>query len=68
MSDFQSVEKLLCHYPIAGCSYIKRGAEGVNWEDEVDNETVTVMREIVEEERRQDPVGGKWHAPKSTTV
>lgn len=31
----------------------------MNWEDEVDNERVTVTRKIVEEMRRQDPVGGK---------
>lgn len=38
------------------CSYIKRRTDGMNWEEEVDDETVAVMSKIVEEMRRQAPV------------
>lgn len=58
---FSICRKLIDHYSIAGClratcSYIKRRAEEVNWEDEVDDKTVTGMREIAKEVRQQDPV------------
>lgn len=35
-------------------------------EDKVDDETVTVMREILKEVRRREQVRGKWHIRKST--
>ena len=43
--------KLLGHYPTAGwlrpaCSYIKRRASGINWDDKVDKEIVAVIQEI----------------------
>ena len=67
---FSVCGKLVGHYPITGwlqvaCSYVKRRAEGVKWEDKVGQETVKMMREIVERVRRDDPVNGRWYAPKS---
>lgn len=69
---FSACGKLVGHYPIAGwlrvaCSYVKRRAEGVRWDDNVGQETVEMMKEIVERVRREDPVRGRWYAPKSET-
>ena len=62
--------KLVGYYPVAGwlrttCSYMKRTADGIGWEDRMDGETVVVTREIVKEVRWQDPVRMKWHVLKS---
>lgn len=67
---FSICGRLVGHYPIAGwlrtaCSYIKRLASGAKWEDGVDKETVDIMREIIEEVKREDPVRGVWHVPNS---
>lgn len=67
---FSACGRLVGHYPIAGwlrvaCSYVKRRAEGVRWEDKVKQETVEMMKNIVERVHREDPVRGRWHAPKS---
>ena len=52
---FSVCGRLLRHYPIAGwlrvaCSYIKRKAAGVRWENKVSQETVKMMQEILERE------------------
>ena len=62
--------KLVGHYPVAGwlrlaCSYIKRHVKCDKWNDHVDEETMRKIREIVDEVKRNDPVVGKWHVPKS---
>lgn len=67
---FSACGRLVGHYPIAGwlrvaCSYVKRRAEGVRWDDKVGQETVEMMKDIVERVRREDPVRGRWYAPKS---
>ena len=64
--------KLLGHYPIArwlrpACSYVKRRASGINWDDRVDEGTVSVIQEILAEVKRNDPVTGTWHIPKTKT-
>ncbi|CAE1318271.1 unnamed protein product [Acanthosepion pharaonis] len=56
-------------YPIAGwlriaCSYLKRRAGGIDWEDIVDSESTSMVQEVVEEVRHHDPVRGRWHVPK----
>ena len=66
---FSICGKLVGHYPVAGwlrvsCSYIKRRAEGVNWEDKVGQETMAMLRELIERVRNEDPVHGRWYAPK----
>ena len=48
--------RLVGHYTIAGwlgvaCSYVKRRAEGVRWDDKVGQETIEMMKEIVERVR-----------------
>lgn len=67
---FSACGRLVGHYPIVGwlriaCSYVKRRAEVVRWEDKVKQETVEMMKDIVERVHREDPVRGRWHAPKS---
>lgn len=67
---FSACGRLVGHYPIAGwlrvaCSYVKRRAEGVRWDDKVGQETVEMMKDIVERVQQEDPVRGRWYAPKS---
>ena len=58
--------KLLGHYPVAGwlrlaCSYVKRRASGVDWEDRVDRKTLKVIQEILVDIEKKDPVTRAWH-------
>ena len=67
---FSICGKLTGHYPVAGwlrtaCSYIKRHAEGEKWEDKVGEKTTAVLREVLKEVNRDDPVKGKWDVPKT---
>lgn len=67
---FSVCGKLVGHYPVAGwlrvaCSYVKRRAEGVRWEDKVGKETVEMMQDIVRRVRHEDPVRGRWYAARS---
>lgn len=67
---FSVCGKLVGHYPVAGwlrvaCSYVKRRAEGVAWDDKVGEETTQIIRDIVGRVSHDDPVRGKWYAPKS---
>lgn len=69
---FSVCGRLVGHYPIAGwlrvaCSYVKRRAEGVRWDDKVGQETMEMIKDVVERVRREDPVKGRWYAPKSGT-
>ena len=55
--------KLLGHYPVAGwlrlaCSYVKRRARGVDWEDRIDCKTLKVIQEILVDVEKKDPVTG----------
>lgn len=68
---FSVCGRLVGHYPIAGwlrvaCSYIKRRAEGIRWEDKVGLETVKMIRDVLERVNREDPVKGRWQAPRTT--
>ena len=63
---FSVCGKLIGHYPVVGwlrvaCSFIKRGAEGSGWEDQVGNKTVTMMKEVLQRVRENDPVKGRWY-------
>lgn len=69
---FSICGKLLGHYPIAGwlrlaCSYVKRRANGVDWEEKVDCRTMKVMQEVLAEVKKEDPVNGAWHIPEVST-
>ncbi|XP_029634935.1 uncharacterized protein LOC115210471 [Octopus sinensis] len=62
--------KLVGHYPIAGwfrtaCSFIKRRAEGVKWNDRVGEKTTDMIQEVLVKVRAEDPVRGSWYVPKS---
>ena len=65
---FSVCGKLVGHYPIAGwlrvaCSYIKRRAEGVKWDDPVGDSAMKMVAEAVERVKRSDPVQGRWSVP-----
>ena len=67
---FSICGKLLGHYPVAGwlrlaCSYVKRRASGVEWEDRVDCKTLKVIQEILVDVEKKDPVTGAWHIPET---
>ena len=69
---FSVCGRLVGHYPIAGwlrvaCSYIKRRAEGVRWDDKVGQETVEMIKDVVKRVCHEDPVQGRWYAPRSGT-
>ena len=67
---FSICGKLVGHYPVAdwlrvACSYIKRCAEGNQWEDDVGVSAHSMLVETVERVKLQDPVKGAWYVPKS---
>ena len=67
---FSICGKLIGHYPAAGwlraaCSYVKRHAQGTQWEDFAGEETVQMLRDILERVNIKDPVTGVWHVQKS---
>ena len=67
---FSICGKLLGHYPVAGwlrlvCSYVKRRASGVDWEDRDDCKTLKVIQEILVDVEKKDPVTGAWHIPET---
>ena len=67
---FSICGKLLGHYPVVGwlrlaCSYVKRRASGVDWEDRVDCKTLKVIEEILVDVEKKDPVTGAWHIPET---
>ena len=69
---FLVIGKLLKHYPVAGwqrpaCSYVKRRASGIDWDDKVDEETVVMIKEILGKVLRENPVTGTRHIPKTRT-
>ena len=58
--------QIVGHYPVAGwlrlaCSYVKRRASGVDWEDKVDCKTLEVIQEILVDEEKKDSVTRAWH-------
>ncbi|XP_036361043.1 uncharacterized protein LOC118764383 [Octopus sinensis] len=62
--------KLVGRYPIAGwlrtaCSFIKRQAEGVKWNDRVGEKTTDMIQEVLVRVRAEDQVKGSWYVPKS---
>ena len=57
--------KLVGHYPVVGwsrpaCSFEKRMAEGVGWDDMIPPEADAVAREMVSRVMDSDPVKGVW--------
>ena len=67
---FSVCGKLVGHYPIAGwlrvaCSYVKRVAEGVRWDDQVGERTVTMVKEMLGTVKGEDPVKGRWNVQRT---
>ena len=67
---FSVCGKLVGHYPIAGwlrvaCSYVKRVAEGVRWDDLVGERTVTMVEEMLGTVKGEDPVKGRWNVQRT---
>lgn len=62
---FSLTGKLVGHYPVAGwlriaCSFVKRSAEGVGWDDRIPPEAEAAAREVVSRVLEHDPVRGSW--------
>lgn len=62
---FSVCGKLVGHYPVAGwlrvaCSYIKRNAEGTCWDDDVGEHAMIMIKEVMEQVKKADPVRGRW--------
>lgn len=59
---------LVGHYPIAGwlrvaCNYIKRTAAGTRLEDPVGEQSMVMIKEVIERVKLDDPVRGNWCVP-----
>ncbi|XP_068240111.1 uncharacterized protein [Palaemon carinicauda] len=59
---------LVGHYPIAGwlriaCSYIKRRASGARWEDPVGEQSMMMIKEVIEGVKLDEPLRGNWCVP-----
>ncbi|XP_076049389.1 uncharacterized protein LOC143030071 [Oratosquilla oratoria] len=68
---FSLCGKLVGHYPIAGwlrtaCSYIKRRVGSKDWGEKVDEDTLTMIRDVVQRTMHDDPVRGQWNAPQQS--
>ena len=55
-------------YPMARwlwlvCNYMKRKSSGIDWEEKVDEKTITVMQKSFAEVKKEDLVTGTWHIP-----
>ena len=66
---FSVCGKLVGHYPVAGwlrvaCSFIKRVAAGICWEDWVGESATKMIQEVVDRVKKEDPVKGSWAVPK----
>ena len=62
---FSICGKLVGHYPIAGwlrtaCSYIKRMAGDVKWDEKIPAYTEEMIREVLARVSKEDPVKGVW--------
>ena len=47
------------------CSYVKRVAEGVRWDEQVGERTVTMVKEILGTVKGEDPVKGRWNVQRT---
>ncbi|XP_076049715.1 uncharacterized protein LOC143030451 [Oratosquilla oratoria] len=68
---FSLCGKLVGHYPIAGwlrtaCSYIKRRMGLKDWGEKVDEDTLTMIRDVVQRTMHDDPVRGQWNVPQQS--
>lgn len=62
---FSLCGKLTGHYPIANwlrvaCSYVKRIANNVEWNELVPHNAMTMVYDLVDRVKENDPVHGKW--------
>ncbi|GFR63966.1 hypothetical protein ElyMa_000167900 [Elysia marginata] len=48
------------------CSYLKRIAEGGRWDDYAREKACRMLREMLDQVHRDDPVKSKWRAPMTT--
>jgi ribonuclease HI len=65
---FSTCGKLIGHYPVAGwlrpaCSFVKRKTNGLKWNDNVDQETASMLKCLLAEVKTNDPVKGRWLVP-----
>ena len=66
---FSWTGQLVGHYPVAGwlrpaCSYIKRSANSVQWDELVEKSTMKMVDDIQLQLREKDPVVcGVWSVP-----
>ena len=68
---FSVCGKLVGHYPVAGwlrvaSSYVKRRAEGSHWEDQVGENAVSMIKDVIERVKKDDPVRGSWYVKETT--
>lgn len=62
---FSVCGKLIGHYPVAGwlrmaCSYVKRRANDIPWDESLPAEVLAMVKEIFERVSKEDPVRGTW--------
>ena len=65
---FSICGKMVGHYPVAGwlrvaCSYIKREALGVSWDEDVGDRARNLLHETRARIKTEDPVRGAWTVP-----
>ncbi|GFN80839.1 Pol polyprotein [Plakobranchus ocellatus] len=65
---FSICGKLVGHCPVSGwlrvaCSYVKRQTEGSKWDDYAGDRACGLIREVVEQVQKEDPVRSKWNVP-----
>jgi ribonuclease HI len=62
---FSTCGLLLGHYPVASslrvaCGFVKRHSGGSRWEDDIGEQSRVMLQELVQDVKKNDPVGGKW--------
>ena len=67
---FSLCGRLVGHYPVAGwlrvsCSYVKRRAEGVRWDDYIGDRALSMIKEVMQAVKVEDPVRGMWRVIKT---
>lgn len=70
---FSLAGQLVGHYPKAGwlriaCSFVKRHSRGQGWEDDIGDDSLAMIREVVERVKCEDPVGGEWRVDAASGV
>ena len=66
---FSLCGKLVGHFPVANwlrvaCSYAKRCTDSQKWDEEIDDRTMLLIKDIMKRILASDPVKGEWQVPK----